>query len=201
VFVLALATVVWLVVAPAADWSRAVAFAIESAALVLVLATSRSRADVRLARALVGALAAAGLVAAIAAGALPAWAELAVAGLLSLAIPWALVGGLLRLVRAQGVRLQAVAGGLAIYLLVGLAFAWAIGLVAELSAQAYFSNGTDATQSARVYFSFTVLTTTGFGDLTAATPTGRALAVVEMLTGQLYLVTVLGVLIGSFRHR
>jgi hypothetical protein len=32
-----------------------------------------------------------------------------------------------------------------------------------------------------VYFSFTVLTTTGFGDLSAATSAGRAVAVTEML--------------------
>ena len=51
------------------------------------------------------------------------------------------------------------------------------------------------------YFSFTVLTTTGFGDLTAASPLGHALAVLEMLVGQLYLVTVIGILIGSFGRR
>jgi Ion channel len=48
-----------------------------------------------------------------------------------------------------------------------------------------------------VYFSFTVLTTTGFGDFTAATHLGRALAVIEMLVGQIYLVTVIGVLVGN----
>ena len=48
-----------------------------------------------------------------------------------------------------------------------------------------------------MYYSFTVLTTTGFGDLTAAHGRGRALAVVEMLVGQLYLVTVISILIGA----
>jgi hypothetical protein len=52
-----------------------------------------------------------------------------------------------------------------------------------------------------VYYSFTVLTTTGFGDLTAASAAGEALSVVEMLAGQIYLVTVIGVLVGSFRPR
>ena len=52
-----------------------------------------------------------------------------------------------------------------------------------------------------MYFSFTVLTTTGFGDLTAQNPLGRALAVLEMLVGQIYLVTVIGVLVGNFRRR
>ena len=59
-------------------------------------------------------------------------------------------------------------------------------------------SSTDGTQGDRVYFSFTVLTTTGFGDFSAATPAGHAVAVIEMLTGQLYLVTVIGLLIGSF---
>ena len=52
-----------------------------------------------------------------------------------------------------------------------------------------------------MYFSFTVLTTTGFGDLTPATSVGRALAVLEMLGGQLYLVTVIGVLVGGLVGR
>ena len=50
--------------------------------------------------------------------------------------------------------------------------------------------------SEHVYYSFTVLTTTGFGDLTAAHGVGRALAVLEMLMGQIYLVTVISILIG-----
>jgi hypothetical protein len=41
-----------------------------------------------------------------------------------------------------------------------------------------------------------VLSTTGFGDLTPAIPVGQALAVVEMLVGQIYLVTVIGLLVG-----
>jgi len=45
------------------------------------------------------------------------------------------------------------------------------------------------------------LTTTGFGDYTPATAVGHALAVLEMLSGQLYLVTVIGVLVGNFVAR
>jgi hypothetical protein len=52
-----------------------------------------------------------------------------------------------------------------------------------------------------VYYSFTVLTTTGFGDYTPEMSVGRAVAVLEMLTGQLYLVTVIGVLVGNFAGR
>jgi len=96
---------------------------------------------------------------------------------------------------------QVVAGALTIYVLTGLIFAWLVSLVADVDGAAYFAQGGDAAQGARVYYSFTVLTTTGFGDLTAATPAGHALAVVEMLLGQLYLVTVIGVLVGDFAGR
>jgi hypothetical protein len=201
VFGLTLLVVVWLILAPSADWSRAVAFALESAALMVVVATSRARPETRRVRTGAGVLVAVSFVAAVAAGLLPRWAEAAAGGLVSVAIPLALVGGLLRLVRTHGVTLQAVAGSLAIYLLLGLVFAWAVALAAHFDPAPYFASGTDATQSADVYFSFTVLTTTGFGDLTAASPVGRALAVVEMLVGQLYLVTVIGVLVGSFGRR
>ena len=201
VFSLTLLVVVWLVLAPSDDWSRAVAFALESAALMVVVATSRARPETRRVRTGAGVLVAASFVTAVAAGLLPHWAVSAAGGLLSVAIPLALVGGLLRLVRTHGVTLQAVAGSLAIYLLLGLVFGWAVAVAAHFDPAPYFATGTDGTQSADVYFSFTVLTTTGFGDLTAASPVGRALAVVEMLVGQLYLVTVIGVLVGSFGRR
>jgi hypothetical protein len=201
VFLLALTDVVWQIVAPGTDWSRAVAFALECAALVVVVATSRVRADVRRVRAAGGAVLAVAAVAPIAAGALSGWAELALGGALTLAIPLALAGGLLRLVRARGVTLQVVAGALAIYLLIGLAFAWAVLLFARLGSAPFFAGGAEPTQSSGVYYSFTTLTTTGYGDLTAATQAGHALSVVEMLVGQLYLVTVIGVVVGSFGRR
>jgi hypothetical protein len=201
VFVLTLVLLVFVIVSSDTDGSLAVALALESAALVVVVATSRSRAEVRRARTIVGGLATVGVVLAVAFGAVPRDVVLAALGLLTLALPFALVGGLLRLVRTHGVTLQAVAGALTIYLLVGLLFAWAVALAAHLDSAPYFANGTDGSQGSRVYFSFTVLTTTGFGDLTAATPAGHALAVVEMLVGQLYLVTVIGVLVGGLARR
>ncbi len=118
-----------------------------------------------------------------------------------MSIAAALLRGMLRLIREHGVTVQAVAGALAIYLLVGLLFAWAIGFVIAVDSAPYFAQGKEVSDGARVYFSFTVLTTTGFGDYSAATSTGQALAVVEMLVGQLYLVTVIGILVGNFARR
>lgn len=201
VLALTLASVVWQIVAPDRSWSAALALALQVAALVMIVATSRARAEVRRARALLGAAIGVLVIGAVAVDALPTWVELIGSAVLTLAIPLALVGGLLRLVRSHGVTLQAVAGALSIYLLIGLVFAAAIGLLAHFDSAPYFASGAAETLSNRVYFSFTVLTTTGFGDLTAATEPGHALAVVEMLVGQLYLVTVIGVLVGSFGRR
>jgi hypothetical protein len=201
VFLLALALLIFVIVAPPADWSRSVALLLECAALVVAVATSRARSEVRRARATTAAVVGALLVVAVAAGLLPTAAALMLSGLLAFAIPLSLVRGLLRLVGANGVTLQAVAGALAIYLLIGLMFAWIIGVVIHVDSTPYFSGGTSGTESERAYYSLAVLTTTGFGDLTAAQPVGRALAVLEMVVGQLYLVTVIGVLVGDLAAR
>ncbi len=48
-----------------------------------------------------------------------------------------------------------------------------------------------------VYYSFVTLTTVGYGDLTASTGIGRMLSVTEALVGQLYLVTVVAILVSN----
>jgi hypothetical protein len=201
VFVLMVALLVFVIIAPTGDTTRAVVLALEGSALLVVVATSRERQAVRNARVRVLAVVAIAGVIGVAAGAFPVAPVLALNGLLTLAILVALVRGLLRLVTQQGVTLQVVAGALTIYVLTGLIFAWVVSFVADVSSQPFFAQGGDATQGERVYYSFAVLTTTGFGDFTAATPVGHALAVVEMLTGQLYLVTVIGVIVGDFAGR
>jgi hypothetical protein len=52
-----------------------------------------------------------------------------------------------------------------------------------------------------LYFSFTTLTTVGYGDLTARTDLGHTLAVFEALIGQIYLVTVVSLIVGNLRRR
>jgi Ion channel len=201
VFLLTLTLLVFVIVAPGADWSRAVACALQWMALLTVVATSRARTGVRQSVAIVLLALTSFTVVGEAAGALSDAVLFAISGLLSAAIPLALIGGLMRLVRAHGVTPQAVAGALTLYLLLGLLFAWVIGFVGKVEGAQYFAQQAHASTSQIAYYSFAVLTTTGFGDLTAATHLGRALAVVEMLLGQLYLVTVIGVLVGNFAGR
>jgi Ion channel len=201
VLVCATAALVFLIIAPATDWARGVAFALEGLALAIAVATASTRPQVQRARATVVGVIAAVLVAVVATGVVPPEAAAALSALAGTGASLALVGGLIRLVRRHGVTLQAVAGALAIYVQLGLIFAWLIGFIAHVSSEPYFAQGGDGSQADRVYFSFTVMTTTGFGDFTAAQPVGRGIAVVEMLVGQLYLVTVIGVLVGGLVGR
>ena len=196
VLAVTLCLLVFEIAAPEEAWARAVALALEGAALTVVVGTSRARAATRRVRALAVVGAGAVVVFLTAADVLSRGVVSAIGGLLAVAITAALVAGLVRLITERGVTLRAVLGALTIYLYVGLLFAWIITFVSIVDSTPYFAQP-DVGHGDRVYFSFTCLTTTGFGDYTAATSVGHALAVVEMLTGQLYLVTVIGVLVGG----
>jgi hypothetical protein len=201
VLLLTLAVAIFALIAPEGRGVRATELLAAGATLLVAVLTSRAPATTR--RAAGGGLA----VAVLAAGVLAAVGHpdpaltLAATTLLLGATAGVILAGLVRLVLERGVVLQAVFGALAVYVLVGLTFGFLVGALATGFSRAYFASGTDATQSARVYFSFTALTTTGFGDLTAATRAGRALVVLEMLVGQLYLVTVIATLVGNLRHQ
>jgi hypothetical protein len=112
--------------------------------------------------------------------------------------PPALVVGLLRSLRATGrVGIEAVTGVLALYMLIGMLFAFIYGAIDNLGDMPFFANGATATVSHCLYFSFTTLTTVGYGDLTARNDLGHTLAVFEALIGQIYLVTVVSLIVSN----
>lgn len=109
-----------------------------------------------------------------------------------------------RIIRHETITLRTVAGALCLYLLVGLFFATVYGLVSQLQDGGFFVQTDHANSTDFIYFSFITLTTTGYGDFTAAYPLGRMLAVTEALFGQLYLVSAVALLIaniGRSRHQ
>ncbi len=93
------------------------------------------------------------------------------------------------------------AGVLCVYLLIGSAFAFAYGIVSAVENGPFFAQQPDGDISDFLYFSFVTLTTTGYGDLTAAQDFGRSLAITEALIGQIYLVTVVALIVGEPRQR
>jgi hypothetical protein len=97
------------------------------------------------------------------------------------------------------VNVQSVTGAVCVYLLLGLAFTFVYGAAAVLGEGPFFSQGTDGTLSIRLYFSYITLATVGYGDYTPAGDFGHMMAVLEALTGQLYLVTVVALLVARMR--
>jgi Ion channel len=90
---------------------------------------------------------------------------------------------------------QSVLGAICVYLLMGMLFTFLYRLVAVLGSGPLFAEGTDGTPAIRLYFSFVTLTTVGYGDYAPLADIARTLANMEALFGQLYLVTVIGVLV------
>jgi hypothetical protein len=97
------------------------------------------------------------------------------------------------------VSLQSIYGALSAYLLLGLMFAAFYAGIARLGPGAFFAHHQPANTQTFQYFSFTTLTTLGYGDFTAAGSSGRALAVMEALTGQVFLATLVARLVAAFR--
>ena len=117
--------------------------------------------------------------------------------LLVLLAPPAVVVGVVRSMKArQKVTVEAVFGVLCLYILIGLFFAQLFGTIDRISGT-FFANNLKATPSQCVYFSFTTLTTIGYGDITTAGNLGHTLAVTEGLVGQIYLVTIVSLLVGN----
>jgi hypothetical protein len=112
--------------------------------------------------------------------------------------PPAVAVGVLRDLRATGqVRLEAVFGVLAFYMLVGMTFGFIYGAIDRFGADPFFAEGNSATVSHCLYFSFTTLATVGYGDFVARTDLGHTLAVSEALIGQIYLVTVVSLIVSN----
>jgi ion channel len=200
VLLLTLAFSVFALIAQDSSAVRTLELFAAGATLLVAVLTSRAPAATRRTASLAVAISVLGGGIAAAVGSPEPWVTFSASALLLAVTAGVILAGLVRLVIERGVVLQAVFGALSVYLLVGLTLAFVIGAVAAGVSGPYFASGTDATQNARVYFSFTTLTTTGFGDYTAAERGGRAIAVLEMLIGQLYLVTVIATLVGNLRH-
>ncbi len=97
------------------------------------------------------------------------------------------------------ITLQSIYGAVSAYLLIGLMFAAFYKAIDRLGAVPFFSPGQANTTQTFQYFSFTTLTTLGYGDFTARSDGGRAVAVLEALAGQIFLATLISRLVASFR--
>jgi hypothetical protein len=90
-----------------------------------------------------------------------------------------------------------VLGALSVYLLFGLAYSYLFALISAVEGVPFFVQPGEDGPTNYIYFSYVTIATVGYGDLTAATPLGRITAVSEALLGQMYLVSVVALLVGN----
>jgi uncharacterized membrane protein len=99
---------------------------------------------------------------------------------------------------------SSILAAICVYLLIGLGYASVYGLMAAIGTSGLFVTAGDGTTTDRIYFSYITLTTVGYGDFTMAGGLGRMIAATEGLLGQIYLVTVVALLVsnlGAARRR
>jgi hypothetical protein len=85
------------------------------------------------------------------------------------------------------------------YLLIGTMFAFVYEAVNVLHPGSLTLDGRDVTPAGYVYFSFTTMTSVGFGDALPMRPVSRAIAMAQALTGQLYVAVLIARFVGA-RH-
>lgn len=202
VLVMVILAMTFQLAAPDDDWARVVAVALQGA--VVLTALGAAGADQRIVHpAVVVVLVSVGLasLALLALGDVGPAVPRLVSLLLVMVAPVAIVIGLKREVLAdQRVTLQTVYAGLSLYLLLGMAFGFLFGFVQDVSDVPFFSGGVTGNQNDFLYYSLATLTTTGYGDFTAAGELGRTFSVLEALFGQIYLVTVVALLVSNLRR-
>lgn len=97
------------------------------------------------------------------------------------------------------ITLKTVLGAVCVYLLIGIFFAFLYALMQQVSAP-FFAQPLAKDRPLTVdflYFSYTTQTTVGYGDFTARSDLGHMFAITQALLGQLYLVTVLALVVGN----
>jgi Ion channel len=199
---LILVTITFTLAAPEGDGARLVGVTLQASVLVVaVIASKAHRWVIRVSviAAVVGVVSSA---AALFGTGQFGNGSAAVVALLYVALtPPAIVRGLIQQFREAGaVTLETMFGVLCLYLLIGLLFGVTYATIDQLSNTPFFNTG-ETGRDAFLYFSYTTLTTVGYGDLVAVTDLGRSLAITEALLGQLYLVSVVAVIISNLEPR
>jgi hypothetical protein len=196
---LIIAVFVFMSVAPNSPWADSTLVLLESLTLVTALWTSglaRAGSSISIGLVALAAVSAAALL--VVGGSGFQAVVLILAGLLTIATILTIALGIVDQGEAN---VKAVTGAVCVYILIGLLFVYLYGAIATLSSNDFFAQGTDGTRSLRLYFSFVTLATLGYGDYTPGHELGRTLAIVEALFGQLYLVTVIALLVSRIRGR
>jgi hypothetical protein len=111
----------------------------------------------------------------------------------------AMLAVLRRVVTSAEISSRTILGAVSVYTVLGILFSFAYSTIAHVQSGRFFSEVAHPTGSEFLFFSYTTLTTTGYGNLVPAGQPGRMLAGLEMMLGQLFLVTLVAGLVSLWR--
>src|SRR5271170_6200947 len=181
-----------------ASWADSLVLAVQIGTVWVTLRASRARRSARVIANI-----------ALAVAALAAVANLFIRDQIhgSIVAPWiscllyliAPVSIIRHLVLRRTVDSETVLGAIAAYLMAGMFFAFLYHALGVSQSQPFFGSQGQGTLSQDLFFSFTTLTTTGYGNLVPAGNPGQTFAVLEMLIGQLFLVTAVAKVVNAWR--
>jgi voltage-gated potassium channel Kch len=183
-------------------WGGVLTAALVGATLLYAMKTSR--VDHRLRRTgyvIAPVLVVSAFVAAIGGGRL---ADALVPGVIAVLVLAAIASIMSRAREHTTITIRTVFGALCLYLMIGLFYSALFPMIAVLADQPFFAQAGARGSVDYLYFSYVTMSTVGYGDLTAASNLGKMLAVSEALIGQMFLVTVVALVvtnIGRSRRR
>lgn len=83
--------------------------------------------------------------------------------------------------------------------MLGILFTFLYGLIDRMQSGAFFEGVAHPQGSDFLFFSYTTLTTTGYGNLIPGGQPGRLISGLEMMSGQIFLVTLVAGLVSLWR--
>jgi len=104
-----------------------------------------------------------------------------------------------RVLISDNVSSRTILGAISVYTSLGILFTWAYGLIDRIEGGGFFGPGVATKGSDFLFFSYTTLTTTGYGDLVPVGQVGRMVSGLEMMLGQVFLVTLVAGLVSLWK--
>jgi hypothetical protein len=99
------------------------------------------------------------------------------------------------------VNFRTILGAISVYMIFGLLFTSLYVTIDRLQSGPFFAAEGGSHTGDYIFFSFTTLTTTGYGNLVPIAQPGKMFAGLEMLLGQIFLVTLIAGLVSLWRPR
>jgi Ion channel len=111
----------------------------------------------------------------------------------------AMAAVLRRVITTAEVGSRTILGALSVYAVLGLLFTYLYGLIDRLQSTPFFEGHPSPEGSDFIFFSYTTLTTTGYGNLVPNGQPGEMIAGIEMMLGEIFLVTLVAGLVSLWR--